>query len=66
MKIFLTYLSHLPWNRKCHSLYLQSKKKITDSVWYQDRSVGVNKLHDVVKEVCKTAGLPGFFTNHSL
>ena len=28
--------------------------------------MGVNKLQSVVKDMCKSAGLEGFYTNHSL
>ena len=66
VKIFLTYLSRMPQNRKCHSFYLQPKRKISDGVWFQDRQAGVNRLRDTIKEVCKNAGLPGFYSNHSL
>ena len=28
--------------------------------------MGVNRLRDTIKDICKTANLPGFFSNHSL
>ena len=31
-----------------------------------DKAVGINKLQCIVHEVCQSAGLPGFHTNHSL
>ena len=65
-RIFLFYLSKLPTGRKCCSLYLQAKKNYTPDVWYLDRPVLVNRLHDNIKELCSKAGFPGFFTNHSL
>ena len=66
VRILLKYLSMLPTNRVCQSLYLQPRRKFRPGMWYCDRPVGAHKLREVVKEVCKTAGLPGFYTNHSL
>ena len=60
------YLSMLPENRTCKALYLQPLKEFTPNCWYRDRPVGVNKLQKVVKNMCKKAGLPGHYTNHSL
>ena len=66
VRLFLKYLSKLPTDRKCSALYLQPRRKFTETSWYFDKAVGANKLRDTVKEICKKAGLPGFFTNHSL
>ena len=60
------YLSLLPANRNCSSFYLQTKKNITPNCWFLDRPVSVNKLRDTGKELCKTAKLPGFYSNYSL
>ena len=65
VRIILKYLSLLPEDQKCKSFYLQPRKKQCNS-WYLDRPAGANKLRDVVKELCKTAKMPGFFSNHSL
>ena len=66
LRLFLKYLSLLPVNRNCEKLYLQPRKKYVPDIWYLDRPAGENKLCDVVKEMCKKAGLPGFYSNHSL
>ena len=66
VKIVLKYLSLIPQNRKCTSFYLQPRKKYMPDCWYFDRPAGVNRLRDTVKELCKTAKLPGFYSNHSL
>ena len=63
--LILTYLLKLPIDCKCSAFYLQPQRKFTES-WFQDRLVGLNKLRDTVKDICKEAGLPGFYTNHSL
>ena len=64
--IFQLYMSLLPKNRTCEALYLQPRKNYTSGVWYLDRPVGVNTLRVTVKELCKKAGLEGFYSNHSL
>ena len=66
LRLFLKYLSVLPFNRNCTSLYLQPRKKYRPDFWYQDRPAGKNRLRDVVKDMCKKAGFPGFYSNHSL
>ena len=64
--IILKYLSLLPSDRKCKSFYLQPKCKYSSYCYYLDRAAGENRLRDTVKEVCKNANLPGFYSNHSL
>ena len=66
VRVILMYLRKLPSDHTCCSFYLQPRKKFTEVSWYQNRPYGVNKLCDVIKETCKTAKLPGFYTNHSL
>ena len=66
LRIFLFYLSKLPKECKCSSLYLQPRKKYTPDSWYCDHPAGVNRLHDVIKDMCDKAGFPGFWSYHSL
>ena len=66
VRLFLKYLSLLPVNRKCKSFYLQPKKKFNDQCYFLDRPAGENRLRDTIKEICKDAKLPGFYSNHSL
>ena len=66
LRILIKYLSVLPFNRNCAALYLQPKKKFTPDIWFQDRPAGQNRLRDVVKDMCKKVGLPGFYSIHSL
>ena len=65
VRIFMHYMSLLPKNRSSKALYLRPRKNFSKS-WYMDRPVGANTLREVVKNLCETAGLPGFYTNHSL
>ena len=62
----MKYLSMLPRNRVTQALYLPPRKKFTITSWYLDRPVGVKTLRETVKTLCKKAGLPGYYTNHSL
>ena len=64
--LIMKYFSLFPVQRSCHSFYLQPKKKFTEGCWYLDKPVGINRLQGMVREVCKDAGFPGFYTNHSL
>ena len=60
------YLSVLPCNRKHDNLYMHSNKDFLSGPWYLDKPLGINKLQSVVADMCKKAGIPGRFTNHSL
>ena len=62
----LKYMSLLPKTRTCTAFYLQPRKKFFGKAWYLNRPAGVNRLRTVVKDMCESAGLPGFYTNHSL
>ena len=64
--IILFYLSKLPKDRKCTSFYLQPRRKYDNNCWFLDRPCGINRLRDVVKDICSKAQLPGFYSNHSL
>ena len=59
--IILKYLSLLPQPQKCTAFYLQAHSKFRPGYWFQDRPTGSNTLREVVKELCKKAGLSGFF-----
>ena len=67
VRIFNFYLSKLPKTRTCTAMYLQPRKKYSPHSWFLNKPVGVNTLRRMsLKELCKTAGLPGYYTNHSL
>ena len=53
-------------DRKNAAFYLKPRTKFTPGSWYSDRPVGSNTLRNVIKELAKKAGLPGFYSNHSL
>ena len=60
------YMTLLPKDRTCHSFYLQPHKKYFGQSWYINKPVGVNRLRNVICDICHAAGLPGYYTNHSL
>ena len=62
LRVIGMYLSLIPQV----AFYLQPLRNYTQECWFQDKPVGVNKLQQVVKIICKKGGLPGYFTNHSL
>ena len=63
---FIKYMSVCPRNPKSKAFYLQPLKKYSENLWFRDKAAGINRLRDTVKETCKNAGLPGFYSNHSL
>ena len=63
---FKKYVRLMPQSNNCAKFYLRPKKNFSPSVWYCDQPYGFNKIKNMVKEVCKEAGLEGKFTNHSL
>ena len=66
VNIILRYLSLLPKERTCTAFYLLPVTKFSPGNWFQNRPTGVNHLKNVVKELCKQGGIPGYFTNHLL
>ena len=66
LQAIIKYMSLMPKNRSCTAFYLQSRKKYFGKSWYLNRPAGVNRLRNAVKDMCTSAGLPGFYTNHSL
>ena len=66
LRVIIKYLSMMPKNRTCSAFYLQPRKKFFGKSWYINRPAGVNTLRNVVKEICHDAGLPGYYSNHSL
>ena len=67
LMIFDTYMIRLPVDLKCSLLYLRPKANYMHSdAWFIDAPVGPNKLQSVVKDLCHSAGITGYFTNHHL
>ena len=60
------YLSHL--NPVCQSFFQWPRKELApgDVVWYENESVGDNKLRRKMKDISKKAQLSKTYTNHSI
>ena len=48
------------------AFYMQPWKRYFGKAWYVNRPAGINRLQTAVADMCKLAGLPGHYTNHSL
>jgi len=55
-----------PSNRPDGAFYLRPREKPTGDVWYTAVAIGHNSLGNTVKRLCDSAGVQGYFTNHSL
>lgn len=64
--IFYKYHCRLPANCKNAALYLRPRSVFSEDTWYMDAPIGINKLHNTVKDMMSEAGLSGQFSNHSL
>ena len=66
VRLFQKYTVLCP---SCHpndALYLTPLKNPMESCWYSHVPIGHNKLADTVPHLMRDAGIPGYFTNHSL
>ncbi len=68
VRLYAKYCGLLPKQAKCLALYKYPlcSTYLSPKVWYTDKPVGVNKLHDTVKGLMLAAGVDGHYTNHSL
>ena len=66
VRLYKKYIALMPQTLSCRKMYLRCRKTRSPSLWYCDQPYGVNKVKNVVKEMCKEAGVEGHYTNHSL
>ena len=66
ISLYKLYNSLCPKNRLAHSFYLTPLAKPKKDCWYKASPVGHGKLAEVVPRLMKSAGIEGYFTNHSL
>ena len=66
LHVIIKYLCLVPKDLTCSAFYLQPRCKFFGKVWYLNRPAGINKLCNVVGQMAREAGLPGYYTNHSL
>ena len=60
------YNSLCPTNRPANSFYLTPFVKPRYDCWYRATPMGHNKLADVIPRLMRSAGIKGYFTDHSL
>ena len=67
LHLYRKYVSLCPGNT-CDALFLHSRTegKMTPTLWYTKRPVGINTLSLTVKKIMEAAEIPGKWTNHSL
>ncbi len=65
VRLYEKYCSLLPCNSKLHKNPICPGRQ-SPKVWYTDKPLGVNKVREIIKNLLKSAGIDGRFTNHSL
>ena len=63
---FKLYTSICPKDRPADVFYLQPLRKPKQDCWFYAKPLGHNPLNNIVREMCKAAGISGYKTNHSL
>ena len=66
VRLYKLYNSLCPVDRPPGSFYLLPLQKPSAACWYSNRPLGYHKLGTTVARLCKSAGIPGHKTNHSL
>ena len=66
VRLFRLYQSKCPPSRPKDAFYLKPLKNPTEQCWYTSRAIGHHTLDNTVSRMCKSAGIEGFKTNHSL
>ena len=66
IRLYKKYMSLCPPDAPAGSFYLQPARTPTSSFWFSCRPLGHNPLGNTVARMCRSAGISGFKTNHSL
>ena len=66
VRLYKLYIKLCPQDRPGHAFYLQPLKKPKQDCWFTVKPLGHNTLDNMVREMCKDAGITGHKTNHSL
>ena len=66
IRLFKKYRSLCPPNAQPDSFYLKPHHSPTPTCWFSRRPVGHHPLSNTVARLCKSAGIEGYKTNHSL
>ena len=66
VRLFKLYQSKCPPDRPDGAFYLKPLQKPKSDIWFSRVALGRNTLLKTVQRLCKEAGIPGYFTNHSM
>ena len=66
VQLFKHYHSLCPPDAPQHAFYLQPSRTPISSCWYTNKPLGHTTLGKTISRLCKSAGIEGFRTNHSL
>ena len=66
LRLFKLYRQLCPPDAPEDAFYLKPASKPTSTCWYSKVPIGRTKLSNTVSRLCKSAGIKGYFTNHSL
>ena len=66
VRLFKLYTSMCPAKPPEDVFYLKPLSKPIPTCWYSKQPLGHNKLAQTVDRLCKSAGIQGYKTNHSL
>ena len=66
VRLYKLYMNLRPADRPADSSYLMPLQNPSDTCWYSSRPLGYHKLGTTVAHLYKSAGIPGYKTNHSL
>ena len=66
VQLFKKYMALSPPDAPDHALCLQPAHSQTSTCWYSNHPLGHNPLGNTVARLCRSAGISGFKTNHSL
>ena len=66
VRLYKLYMSLCPADPPSDSFYLMPLQNPSATCWYSSRPLGYHKLDNTVARFCKSAGIPGYKTNHSL
>ena len=64
--LYKLYNSLCPSNHPNGAFYLKPLKNPKEGCWYSSLALGHNTLQNTISRMCKSAGINGFKTNHSL